>query len=98
MPHGALNLGAVPWDDLDAVRENRRRFLAAAGLGPFQLATLSQIHSDRVHMIVDLPREENARPEGDALVTTRGSVVLAVQVADCFPVLIAGAECGAVRP
>jgi YfiH family protein len=90
LPEAALNLGAVAWDDIAAVKENRRRFLSAAGLGPFPLATLSQIHSDRIHIIKDLPREENARPQGDGLMTALNGVTLAVQVADCFPVLIAG--------
>jgi len=95
-PERALNLSHVSWDESARVDENRRRFLAALDIPEWSLATLSQIHSDRVHIIEENPDQWNRRTQGDALVTRRAGVTLAVQVADCFPILIADPETRAV--
>ncbi len=88
-PRGdSLNLGLVPWDDPDRVAGNRARFFASLGLESVPLATLSQVHSNRVHTVEEM-RDSTARPEGDALVTRMTGVALGVLVADCFPVLLA---------
>ena len=84
----SLNLGYRPWDLVERVNENRRQFLSAVGLGDATLATLHQVHSNRVLIIEDSRGEWN-QPEGDALITAAEGVALAVQVADCLPVLIA---------
>jgi YfiH family protein len=89
LPEAALNLSRVRWDSPASVEENRRRFLGALGLSPRDLVTLRQVHSDRIHIISDSGASWNLPPEGDALVTDRAGVAVAVQVADCFPVLIA---------
>ncbi len=86
---GLLNLSRVPWDLPELVEENRRRFLDAAGLHGARLVTLSQVHSDRMHIIENNPGQWNASATGDALVTRFPGAALAVQVADCFPVLVA---------
>jgi len=86
---GLLNLCRVPWDLPEQVEENRRRFLDAAGLDGARLITLSQVHSDRVHIIENNAGQWNASATGDALVSRLPGAALAVQVADCFPVLIA---------
>ncbi len=90
-----LNLGFVPWDEQERVSENRERFLTAVGLGSAVLTTLSQIHSDRVLVVAEPPVSGN-RPEGDALVTERAGIALAVLVADCFPILLADRASGAI--
>jgi YfiH family protein len=89
LPASALNLTCVPWDSRDNVDENRRRFMAALSVRAGRLRTLRQIHSNRLHIIRDNADEWNPRLEGDALATGCEGVVLAVQVADCFPVLMA---------
>lgn len=83
----ALNLSNTSWDSPDHVQENRRRFLTALNLGKAQLITLSQVHSNRVHIIKDISGGWN-RPEGDALCTQVENAALAVPIADCIPVLI----------
>lgn len=88
LPERALNLSYVSWDPRPLVDENRSRFLASLDLEPASLITLAQIHSGRVHIIKEKPGEWNCRTEGDALVTMRSDLTLAVQVADCFPVLM----------
>ncbi len=82
----ALNLGATEWDKQRSVEENRRRWMAALGAQEMQLITLRQIHSDIVQLI-------SARPEttsqGDALITAAPGSLLAIQTADCIPILLA---------
>ena len=92
----ALNLGDVPWDLPANVEENRRRFLSALGLLPARLATVAQCHSAEFH-IIDCPAHQwNPRTRGDALVTAEQGIALAVQVADCFPVLVADPQKGII--
>ncbi len=104
-PARQLNLSATEWDVWENVRENRRRFLAALRLGDVPLVTLSQIHSARVHTIDEKQtnlasllssRANSDKPEGDALVTEVPHAALGIQVADCFPLLIADKERRAV--
>lgn len=86
-----LNLGDVEWDSDANVARNRALFLEAlAGskksAAKLRLVTLKQIHSDAIHTVTDVP----ARPlKGDALVTDAPGLVLAVQTADCIPILLA---------
>jgi polyphenol oxidase len=49
------------------------------------LATAKQIHSDRV-LMVESPGPQG---EGDALITNRSGLSLAIRTADCLPILIA---------
>ncbi|NWG13618.1 MAG: peptidoglycan editing factor PgeF [Acidobacteria bacterium] len=86
---GCLNLSYAQWDPPERVDENRRRFLSAIGADNLRLATLRQIHSDRIHVIKDSGAPRGEKPQGDALAASIGGVAVAVQVADCYPVLIA---------
>ncbi len=86
-----FNLGHTVRDPADWVEENRRSFLSALKLQETCLATLKQIHSNRVHIIKEIPGHWNP-PEGDALLTQIEGVSIAVQAADCLPVLIADPE------
>jgi YfiH family protein len=96
MPAGSLNLSYVAWDAREHVDENRRRFLSALQLNPDHLSTLSQIHSSAFHIINGKAGQWNRSLEGDALITQLDQVALAVQVADCFPVLIADPGSGVI--
>lgn len=87
-PSGALNLGSVPWDSPGLVEQNRNRFRDALGIPGLPLATLAQIHSDRVHILEQSRDVWNPDPEGDAMVAGHPGVALAIQVADCFPILM----------
>ena len=83
-PYQSLNLGKSTDDDPAHVLENRRRFCAALGFQPEQLAVSRQIHGDHI-LRVDGPGQF----EGfDALVTDQPGILLAVSVADCTPILI----------
>ncbi len=80
-----LNLGFVEWDSKENVLENRRRFQSALGAEGMTLAGLSQIHSDFVHVFEGSP---DAPCRGDASITNHPGVLLAVQTADCVPILL----------
>jgi YfiH family protein len=77
----SLNVGTHVADDLDTVLVNRA--LLAKELGPIQY--MSQVHGNRVAIIEEVTDED---PTADALVTGIPGVSLAVQVADCIPLLL----------
>jgi polyphenol oxidase len=80
-----LNLGLAEWDSQESVLENRRHFQSALGAGGLTLVTLRQIHSDVVQLFETPP----AVPcRGDASATNRASLLLAIQTADCVPILL----------
>jgi YfiH family protein len=86
-----LNLGRRPWDSDENVLENRRRWLSAVrGDSRFseRLALLRQRHTDIVHM-ADEAFARGHRHVGDAMISATPGVLLAVQVADCLPILLA---------
>ncbi|QRR01918.1 peptidoglycan editing factor PgeF [Dyadobacter sandarakinus] len=83
-PYHSLNLGGSTQDDPAHVAENNRRFFAALGVKPEQVAKSHQVHGDRI-----LPVTTPGRFEGyDALITHTPGVQIAVTVADCTPILI----------
>ena len=89
LPDKALNLSRVSWDSPQNVEENRRRFFSALALRPETLATLCQTHSSEFHIINGAPHQWNPGTPGDALITRSPGLALAVQLADCFPILAA---------
>jgi polyphenol oxidase len=80
-----LNLGFTDWDTRENVQENRRRFQTAAGAKDLPLITLKQFHSDVIH-VFNSPSADPYR--GDASITNRPNLLLAIQTADCVPVLL----------
>jgi copper oxidase (laccase) domain-containing protein len=91
---GELNLGLTADDSRETVLENRRLLTeAVSGSKETPLITVSQIHSN---VVVVHGGPESARaagspraPKGDGLMTDRPGVLLAIQTADCIPVLVA---------
>ncbi|MGA9505206.1 MAG: peptidoglycan editing factor PgeF [Terriglobales bacterium] len=85
----SLNLGFTKQDSRRAVEDNRERLLRAVGAvkgrKSWPLAWLRQIHSDLIHCVDRVPVESLA---GDGLVTDTPGLVLAVQTADCLPVIL----------
>jgi polyphenol oxidase len=95
---GELNLGFTASDTRENVEENRRRFLQALGATGMKLITLRQIHSASVLRVGSRDRGEPKRGEsmdaespckGDGLMTAEPGILLAIQTADCIPVLVA---------
>jgi YfiH family protein len=88
-----FNLGFTDWDTREHVAANRNAFLAAIGAQAMKLVTLRQIHSDIIHAVEGFP---NAQFRGDALITRVPGLLLAVQTADCIPILLADPKTRAV--
>ena len=84
-PYDDNNLALHVGDDPDAVRENRSRL--AASLGVPQVVFMHQVHGCDVAVVSGLSDDVDGV---DALVTDQPGVAIAVLVADCVPVLIAG--------
>ncbi len=96
---GALNLGFTKDDTRAAVQRNRAALLRAldsgegkrgrkAG-GKWTMVTLRQVHSDVIHC-VDSASDLDSQPVlvGDGLLTATPGLLLAIQTADCMPVLL----------
>ncbi len=90
----SLNLWHESGDTTENVLANRERLATALGIDPPELSTLRQVHG-RVIVHVDGPFEDHAL-EGDALITDRPGVFLAVGAADCVPILLWDPEVPAV--
>jgi polyphenol oxidase len=85
---GTLNLGFTKQDSRAAVERNRTVFLRELGVGgrhPWPLITLRQIHSDLIHPVAAVPDHPLV---GDGLVTATPGLLLAIQTADCLPVIV----------
>jgi polyphenol oxidase len=80
-----LNLGFTEWDSRENVRENRLRLQSALRAKDFTLAPLLQFHSDSIHLF-EAASGEHCR--ADASITDRPGLLLAVQTADCVPILL----------
>lgn len=84
-----LNLGFTKQDSRSAVERNRAAFLsqlgATTGKTLWPLVSLRQIHSDLIHCVDKLPKEPLV---GDGLITRMPGIILAVQTADCLPVIL----------
>ena len=101
-----FNLGTRCGDDPAAVAENRS-FLREVLLLPSEPCWLQQVHGTRVVTLDSPLQREGDRsqpdheaadrgcagmPEADAVVTRSPEVVLAIQTADCLPVLFAAQD------
>ena len=84
----ALNLGFTKTDSKAAVERNRAALLASLGANgrrPWTLVTVRQVHSDVIHAVSKPPDEPLV---GDGMITSVPGLILAVQTADCLPVVL----------
>ena len=90
-PYAELNLGGSVGDDPARVFENRRA--VAAMVDCTGLALVRQVHGRDVAVLRTIPDEP---PAADAVITDQVGLAIAVQVADCVPVLLADLAGGRV--
>ena len=84
-PFDSLNLGGI--DDLpENITENRQRALSELHIEFEQVSYLNQIHSNVVC------QASIGKQTGDALVTNKKNICLAVGAADCYPILFHDAK------
>lgn len=79
-----LNLGFTDWDKRKNVENNRKKLVRALDDSKMALVTLSQFHSDLIHVF----QEPAQPPRADASITRSAGILLAVQTADCVPILL----------
>ena len=75
----------MDWDERKNVLANRQQFQSSVSAKDFSLAPLKQIHSDVIHRVSGSSEE---RVFGDASTTDTANILLAVQTADCVPILL----------
>ena len=87
LPSGerVLNLGFAEWDSRENVLKNRATFQSAIGASNSNLVPLKQFHSSVVRFF-QAPSE--APYKGDASITAAPGLLLAIQTADCVPILL----------
>jgi len=97
-PHESMNIGRTVGDDVTAVLENRALVSRAVG---GKAVFLPQVHGVEVLQLQPHHAEAGAAlPKADAAVSTDPDLAVAIQVADCLPVLfaapggVAGAHAG----
>lgn len=81
----SANLGFHVGDNPNHVAENRARLCEEFG----PLAFMTQVHGNRVVVVEDI---NDVDPTADALVTGIQGITLAVQVADCIPLLLVSSQ------
>lgn len=86
--YASLNLGAGVGDNPELVAQNRGRAAVAADAA---VGFIRQVHGSHVHQwdALTVPAL-GAEPIADAIITTTPGAAVAVLVADCVPVLLAG--------
>jgi YfiH family protein len=86
----ALNLGFTQSDSRTAIERNRELFLKELGATDgnrfWPMVSLRQIHSDLIHRIDRVPDTLLA---GDGIVTDTLGLIVAIQTADCLPIILA---------
>lgn len=95
-PYSSLNLGALTADDRDAVRENRRRAVEAAGGDPAAATMAWQVAGALVREVTAEPASGRFLepgvepfPKSDGLVTSLQAKPLVLLAADCLPIAVA---------
>ncbi len=93
-PYATLNLSLSVGDDPGRVLENRRRLAAGFGASPEDFVFARQVHGAAVRVVGVADRGsgasclDDAVADADALVTTSPGMVLAIQTADCVPIVL----------
>jgi YfiH family protein len=96
LPKDDLNLAHFKGDDTANVTENRRRFLKALNAEHATIVTARQTHSSNRVMIESPAQAHDTQPDCDAMTTQLRDVLLAIQTADCLPILIGDTQSGTV--
>jgi YfiH family protein len=80
------NLGFTKDATHRTVERNRANFIKGlTKTKPWPLVTLRQVHSDLIHCITEVPEHHLV---GDGLITRTPAILLAIQTADCLPVIL----------
>jgi YfiH family protein len=83
-------------DENGAVNDGWREVASAAGVATDRLARLHQVHGGAVVVRRAAERSDDPLPRADIIVTDDPGLAVAIQTADCVPMLIADRRTGAV--
>lgn len=87
-PWASLNLGGSVGDNIERVRENKKRALDAIGLSIYSTYDVWQVHSQEV-VCVEKPKDpDQPYQKADAILTDKTGVTLFMRFADCVPILL----------
>ena len=89
----ALNLGFTQDDSKATVKRNRAAFSRELTSGNWPLVTLRQVHSDTIRF-VEAPFKSQVVADG--LITSTPGLLLAIQTADCLPIILVDSKNRAV--
>lgn len=88
------NLGFTEGASRRTVERNRTALIKKlTRTKPWPLVTLRQIHSDLIHPVTGVPERQLA---GDGLITRTPGLLLAIQAADCLPVILVDTKLRAI--
>jgi YfiH family protein len=90
-PFASLNVGSTVGDDLENVRENKRRIFNSLARDPESSHDIWQVHSAKV-LAASKPRQGPPYPKADGLVTNSPGLTLTMRFADCVPLLLIDPE------
>ena len=80
-----LNCGLGSDDKIIDVKKNIEKVCQKIGCNKNNLILLNQIHSNKVHKILEIPKK---KLKGDSLITNKKGIALGILTADCATVLI----------
>lgn len=83
-PFDSLNLGSHVGDRRPDVLENRRRLKTALAIGSNRVARGGQVHGTGIEIVTTGGKRENT----DGFITDSRDLALAINSADCFPLVI----------
>ena len=95
--YDSLNCGFGSDDDAALVQANRDRAARSLGLDARAMAAVHQVHGNAcVTLTGPSPRDRDALPRADGLVTKTPGLGLTILTADCLPVLFADPDAGVI--
>lgn len=94
-PYDSLNAALLSKDDPSNRAENRARIAQSLGIDPSRLLLCEQVHGTTI-VTVGAPWPNEQSPKADGMVTREKNLALAVQTADCVPVLLADEAAGVI--
>ncbi len=83
-PFDSLNLGDSTGDATSAVHANRKKLLASLGIEQRRLVRGKQVHGSRIEIV----GRGGIFDSTDGFITSEMNLCLAINTADCFPVVI----------
>lgn len=87
---GELNLGLTAADTREAVGQNRKLLAeAVTGNSNTPIVSLRQFHSNLVVAVSDKDANRTTPRKADGAITATPGILVAIQTADCVPVLVA---------